>query len=221
MRNWPLPSPQTWRTIFAAARDGAARLALRAGAEVALREPQLDDRLAAVGAAREHERGRDAARARDLQRADVRLEHDRAAASTSTVAPYGIVPAVNGWPFTVTVPVVVAVGGAAAVPPPVVVVRSAAAAASASAARPPGCRGSAARRRARSSRATAVVARRDAVVGEADVRLLARPDLDRDVAACRRRDHADLHCGGADGAVVGVDVRAPDRAETVPPDGQT
>ena len=47
-------------------------------------------------------------------------------------------------------------------------------------------------------------------MGEAHVAALARTDLDRHFAARRRRDQADLHRGGADAAVVGVDVRAPD-----------
>ena len=53
---------------------------------------------------------------------------------TSTVAPNGIVPVVNGAPFTSTVPVAVPVGGVAAPPEPVVVGRTAAPAAGSSSA---------------------------------------------------------------------------------------
>ena len=55
---------------------------------------------------------------------------------TSTTALNGIVPPVNGLPFTSTVPVLVAVGGGIVVPPGVVVVVAAAAAAAAATAPP-------------------------------------------------------------------------------------
>ena len=118
----PFPSPQSCRTMVAAVLRDAARLALRADAEVAFHEAKLDDRLLLVDAPEQLEDGRDAARAVELHAARRGDEGEACPFVTSTVAPNGIVPVVNGAPFTSTVPVAVPVGGAAAPPEPVVVV---------------------------------------------------------------------------------------------------
>src|SRR5207302_2923751 len=55
---------------------------------------------------------------------------------------------------------------------------------------------------------------RDPVSRRAGVRSLAGTDLDRDRAAAREVDESRVHGRRADGAVVGVDVRPPDRSGT-------
>src|SRR5262249_36322015 len=120
VRKRPLPLAQSWRTVVFAA---CGTLDRRRGQTAKL---PFASRSSTIGRARSVPRTSTKAAVTPLAPVTVSVRVSVRSTTvprvTSTVALYGTWPVVNGRPFTVTVPVVVAVAGGAAPPDGVVVV---------------------------------------------------------------------------------------------------